>query len=156
MNDQQPPTKPVPPRTELNLDSDFARRFCWITFSPVLGLIFLAGVLWLTEQLSRWQVLILGVGSLLLLVYVIRRSKPQWFGPMLFYDLVRTARQGRHVWLRCIYAFILLVVFYLLYTSWFTARGYDIEDIFESGSMPLGDVARFAESFFFAFLGVQF
>jgi ABC-type transport system involved in multi-copper enzyme maturation permease subunit len=77
-------------------------------------------------------------------------------GPMLLFDAVRTARGARLALFRSLYALVLLLVLFLVYTSWF---GHDIVDglvgIMDARSMPPRLQARFAASFFHSFLVVQ-
>jgi ABC-type transport system involved in multi-copper enzyme maturation permease subunit len=71
------------------------------------------------------------------------------FGPVLFYDLIRIARRNRYYLIRVLYAFFLLTMLcwvYLVYTV-----GGDFER-----SVPPNEAARFANSFFYMFMGVQF
>lgn len=63
------------------------------------------------------------------------------FGPVLFYDLMRTARRGRYLVLRCVYAAALLLT---LVATW------------PWSSVPLKMMPRYAESFFASFMIVQF
>src|SRR5262245_53252595 len=75
------------------------------------ALILLGGVFslwWFADRLDPIQlvffiVLLLGVAALLL-----RRGWLQLFGPVLFYDMVRTARRSRFVWVRFAYGCLLL------------------------------------------------
>src|SRR5437764_1128285 len=39
------------------------------------------------------------------------------FGPVLLYELVRTARRGRYVFLRCVYGVVLLVILWTVYVQ---------------------------------------
>jgi ABC-type transport system involved in multi-copper enzyme maturation permease subunit len=41
---------------------------------------------------------------------LLQRSGPQWLGPVAWYDMVRTARRGRYVFLRTLYAVILFIL----------------------------------------------
>jgi ABC-type transport system involved in multi-copper enzyme maturation permease subunit len=100
-------------------------------------------------QISAWGFL------LFLLPAAWRHSGIQLLGPMFPYDLVRTARRGRHLWFRCTYAILLLVMLYMVYTTWFVDQGLDPAAVFAGQALPLSEVPRFAESFFFAFLLVQ-
>src|SRR5438477_11919898 len=77
------------------------------------------------------------------------------FGPVFRYDLVRSARQGRLFLLRCVYAFALLVVLFLVYTSWFQSSLRSPWDLFSSIAIPIGSMAAFAESCFWTFMAVQ-
>jgi ABC-type transport system involved in multi-copper enzyme maturation permease subunit len=71
----------------------------------------------------------------------------RFFGPVLFYDLVRGARGGRTHLHRCAYLLLLLVALGLMYRD-----GSHLA----SGVMSPARAARLAENFFTTFLGVQF
>src|SRR5262245_17811533 len=71
------------------------------------------------------------------------------FGPVLFYDLVRSSRRGRNVLLRVLYAAALLFALATLYLN------YDPFDGDPFSRSPRG-LASFAEAFFCTFVGVQF
>ncbi len=75
-------------------------------------------------------------------------------GPILRNDLVRASRRGRIFLFRTVYALALLVVLYLLYRRWFgdDASPWDLQ---ARPRIPLKEMARFAESFFHAFLLTQ-
>jgi ABC-type transport system involved in multi-copper enzyme maturation permease subunit len=77
-------------------------------------------------------------------------------GPLLFYDLLRTARRGRYVLLRCIYGSLLLATLIWLYLSWFAARNLDLLSLFASAEVENKRLSNFASSFFSIFMGVQF
>ena len=98
------------------------------------------------ERLSAVQhVLVwgaLGVAAAVLL----RRGWLKLFGPVLFYDMVRSARRGRYIVLRCLYAGLLL---FFLFTVWLNTRHL-------AAANDRREAARMAESFFEAFMAVQF
>jgi ABC-type transport system involved in multi-copper enzyme maturation permease subunit len=75
------------------------------------------------------------------------------FGPLLGYDLVRTAR--RHIILhRCLYLFSLAGVLYLIYSS--RAPAVLGPALFDTYRVDNRMLARFAESFFASFVLLQF
>jgi ABC-type Na+ efflux pump permease subunit len=76
------------------------------------------------------------------------------FGPVLFYDLIRVARRGRYVFLRCLYAVLLLGLMYVVYDRHFTE--YAIRVSGGDREMTQQFMAAFAEKFFGAFLATQF
>src|SRR5437870_3876822 len=80
-----------------------------------VGVWLLAGRLSLLQALLAWGVLVLAAAVLL------RRGWLKLFGPVLFYDMIRSARRGRHFLLRVVYAGILL--FFLLAAFMDTMRG---------------------------------
>jgi ABC-type transport system involved in multi-copper enzyme maturation permease subunit len=85
----------------------------------------------------------------LTLAAVLRPGRWKLFGPVFFYDLVRTTRRGRSFLLRCAYVAALLVALFLLYSRW--AGG----DLLGEARVPRDQLAGFAESFFTTFLVVQ-
>ncbi|MFL5242553.1 MAG: ABC transporter permease [Gemmataceae bacterium] len=73
----------------------------------------------------------------------------QLFGPVLIYDLIRTARRNRYFLIRCLYAaFLGLTLFYIYLTWQFRTGG--------ANSVRANDMANFTSSFFFAYMIVQF
>jgi ABC-type transport system involved in multi-copper enzyme maturation permease subunit len=107
----------------------------------VLGVL---GVWWFGDRLSALQHVF--VLSLLLVTaaVLLRRGWLKLFGPVLFYDMVRTARRGRYFLIRCLYAGLLLFILFVVYLN-----------TFARGSQTHHEAARFAESFFEAFTWVQ-
>jgi ABC-type transport system involved in multi-copper enzyme maturation permease subunit len=85
-----------------------------------------------------------------------RLGRPRIFGPLLVYDLVRTARRKQQVVLRCLYAAILLGAFFVVYAVWAFNHNISIRDLFTGAPLAPNALADFAESFFLTFLGVQF
>lgn len=77
-----------------------------------------------------------------------RAGRIKLFGPVLFYDLLRTARRGRFFLLRCGYAIFLLLTLFSVYGNFH-------EDVW-SGSIRASQMAQFAESFFYTFMSIQF
>ncbi len=101
-------------------------------------------VWWLAASLaSLTQVLIL-LASLLVGALLLDRFIPL-FGPVLYYDMVRTARQGRQVWMRGVYALLLL---FLLLVCFLGSRHY-------VGMTTAQAEARLAETFFEFFMPTQ-
>jgi ABC-type transport system involved in multi-copper enzyme maturation permease subunit len=74
-------------------------------------------------------------------------------GPVLFYDLIRVARRGRFVLLRCLYAGLLLLLMYVVYVFHFASFSATVAQG-QAGNQQF--MAAFAEKFFGAFLAVQF
>lgn len=71
------------------------------------------------------------------------------FGPVLSYDLVRTARRGRHFVIRIAYLVILLGLLGWLYFAATADRDF-------AGSVPREQAAEFARNFFSLFMAAQF
>jgi ABC-type transport system involved in multi-copper enzyme maturation permease subunit len=74
----------------------------------------------------------------------------KFFGPVLFYDLVRLARRSRYAVMRCLYALFLFLMLMSVYPS-HLEQGREWE-----GTIQARRMAAFAESFFYVFMGVQF
>jgi ABC-type transport system involved in multi-copper enzyme maturation permease subunit len=80
------------------------------------------------------------------------------FGPMPLFELVRTSRRGRFHLLRLVFVLLLLL------SLWLAFQHFQAKIVKWQGRTDVADVAadrrqelsRFAETFFFAFLGVQF
>jgi ABC-type transport system involved in multi-copper enzyme maturation permease subunit len=70
----------------------------------------LVGLIWYRGVLSALQQVILGGLLLVAATVLLRRGWLKLFGPVLFYDMVRSARRGRYVLLRCAYAAVLLLL----------------------------------------------
>ena len=77
-------------------------------------------------------------------------------GPVLGYDLVRTARRKQFILLRCLYGGFLLVAFFLVYATWAFNRDATVHDLFSRAVLDPKKLADFASSFFLAFLAIQF
>jgi ABC-type transport system involved in multi-copper enzyme maturation permease subunit len=100
------------------------------------------GRLSLLVKVGAWALLLAATAVLS------RRGWLKLFGPVLFYDLIRSARRSRYVWLRCLYAASLIFILYLDYRQLFigpAARGVSRQTM-----------AAFAEQFFFKFALLQF
>jgi ABC-type transport system involved in multi-copper enzyme maturation permease subunit len=101
-----------------------------------------------------WQtitglVLLLGAAGCLLIPWLLRL-----LGPVFFFDLVRTTRQGRSFFLRCAYPLVLLVMILLTLAA---RPGKDLfVDLFSTLLVPQNELAAFASSFFTTYLKVQF
>jgi ABC-type transport system involved in multi-copper enzyme maturation permease subunit len=92
--------------------------------------------------------------------------RPSLFGPVLFYDLLRTARRGRYVLLRCVYALLLLAILAIVYSQWSEhvqniVRSYSPMRMryygpdFDLRRLQAQELARFAEAFFSVFVCTQ-
>src|SRR4051812_21939802 len=72
----------------------------------------------------------------------------RFFGPVLFYDLVRSARRARVFVNRAGYLLLLLVVLWMMHAG--------VRPDYRTGTASPDQAARMAESFFATFLAVQF
>lgn len=96
---------------------------------------------------------------IVLLASFLAASRDGWrrlFGPLLFYDVLRTARRGRYIALRCVYAGLLLGLLFTVYYSWFGGRNTSMRELFSGASVESRAMTRFAGSFFSTFMGAQF
>ncbi len=102
-------------------------------------------------RLAGWAVL---AG---LLSYPLWRLMTRLCGPILFYDMVRGARNPRLPLLRIGYAILLLVVLFLVYLKWTPAHlaRDPFAVLYLETTLPPGEIAAFASSFFMTFLGLQ-
>ncbi len=89
-------------------------------------------------------------GLIVLFLVVTRRLWSAAFGPVLFYDLLRVSRQGRAYVLRSVYALVLLIVLFFVYSGQFGST-----NPFATPHLSIDDLSQFADSFFTAFLAVQ-
>lgn len=149
----------------------------WFVIGQLLVLI---GAVVLATQLGRmsaWRQaglwLTLAGASVFL---ICARAGISAFGPILFYDLVRSARRGRQPLLRTVYLAALLAMLFLLYVNWFgggwnsrTAATFPAlgntrdPDFFTppaanwtSQTLSPAMMAQFTEEFFVTFMKVQF
>ncbi len=98
--------------------------------------------------LALWQLVLAWAALVLTAAVLFRRDWLKLFGPILWYDLVRTSRRARTYLLRGGYLLTLLAVLSVLYlNAW---PGF-------YGSHPLkSQIARFAQEFCCTFLTAQF
>lgn len=129
-----------------------------------LGLVGVAALLWLTSRLGAVQQFFLWATYLVVLAWLSRRAGARLFGPVLFYDLIRLARQNRFFLLRCGYAFALALVLYWAYIEFWDRWGFMQARLYRgqsgalafSGSPTAAAMAELAEWFFYTFMIVQF
>lgn len=107
-----------------------------------------AALWWVREQLALSQELLLWGLLIIALAILLRRGWLRLCGPMLFYDLVRVGRRSRYFFLRCLYALLLSLLLGWVYLIWYLNS--------DTGRLHPNEMARFAESFFYTFISVQF
>src|SRR5438552_17232167 len=73
---------------------------------------------------------------------------PRVFGPVLWYDMMRTARRGRYILIRSLYAAALAIILGLMFLSWY--------DPTNRAGISASEMAEFTASFFYTFMGLQF
>lgn len=108
------------------------------------------------DRLTVLQEFVLCAVLLTLFAVAHRRGAIHFFGPLPFYDLVRLARRGRYVSLRCLYSCILLGTLCAVYMSWFGNPGMGIMTSIVGGTIDARVLPVFAESCFTVFMTVQF
>lgn len=120
-----------------------------------LALLVVAGVvLFFVRKLPITQQLLLGFALVFIAALVLWRSWKQLFGPVLFYDLVRTARQDRIFAHRFLYAVCLFTLLLLVFYA--RVPGDTWEDLFKSLKVSRSEMQQFALMFFATFVAVQF
>jgi ABC-type transport system involved in multi-copper enzyme maturation permease subunit len=112
-----------------------------------LALAAVAGLVWgrhltLAQHALLWGLLLAGLAVLG------RRGWLKLFGPVLFYDLVCTARRRRYFFIRLLYVSVLSIVFFWMYLVFSLSREYQGHSVKDS--------AQFAETFFFTFTWLEF
>jgi ABC-type transport system involved in multi-copper enzyme maturation permease subunit len=144
-----PPHEPSPGPLRRLLRSDLGSLL--LEFAAAVFL-FVEAVLLLSSR-SRWSGLlqaVLWAQWLALLVGLRYAGFFRLFGPILFYDLVRTARRRRHFLLRSFYPVFLLVLLCYVWWAWTVNRP-------DMGEGVRGqEASAFATSFFFTFMIAQF
>jgi ABC-type transport system involved in multi-copper enzyme maturation permease subunit len=113
-------------------------------------------LVWFYDRLPlAWQTL--GWGLVLVgLAVLLRRTGQQFFGPVFFYDLVRTARRGKQIGHRVLYAVLLVGIILLVLWSWFPATHLNPQRLWDGVPISLREKAQFAGTFFNTFMLVQF
>jgi ABC-type transport system involved in multi-copper enzyme maturation permease subunit len=111
-----------------------------------LGLAAAVAAWWGGDRLTTAEQLLLAGVCLSAVALRFRRGFGTWLGPLVPFDLARTARRSRFV-LHRIYSYFLLLVLGLLYFSWAVRRS--------GAEVRVREVARFAMLFVNSFLVVQ-
>src|SRR5260370_19667277 len=136
----------------------------WECLSAASLLVFASALVITSERVPvSYQLDLCGIW-IVALAFLFRRGWIRLFGPVLFYDLVRTGRRTRNILLRCCYALALLFVLYTVYSE----HAGNIEKLRERdyryllqglnpGAVSLEELmaremAKFAESFFIMFM----
>ncbi len=88
----------------------------WLERGTGLLVLAAAGVLLGLGFAYPWQdLLILWAAWAVTLAVLVRSGRLHLFGPVLFYDMVRTARRNRYALIRCLYAAFLLLLLFWVY-----------------------------------------
>jgi ABC-type transport system involved in multi-copper enzyme maturation permease subunit len=127
-----------------NSRQSWIERFCGLALlGAAVVLVLLGPHLRLSQQVVLWGLLVVAAAALL------RRGWLKLLGPVFFYDLIRTARRGRYVLLRCGYAGLL--AFVLFWMAWLSLWRVDAR-----GGIPANRMTNLAETFFTTFIFIQF
>jgi ABC-type transport system involved in multi-copper enzyme maturation permease subunit len=110
--------------------------------AAAVGLFYLRQYIHLWQQLTLWALWAIALGVTVQLGWL------RLFGPVLFYDLIRDGRRSRFLLIRSGYAISLLLLMAGLYAYWRWQP--------RAGPLSGGDLARFAEMFFFTFMCAEF
>jgi ABC-type transport system involved in multi-copper enzyme maturation permease subunit len=107
------------------------------------------------QQVAAWGLFVLIVAALT------REGWIKLFGPVLWYDAIRTGRRSRYIVLRCLYATAFLFILYWTYTSFISSSprvwpGGSMARFRPSPILRQSDAAALAASFFYTFMKVQF
>src|SRR5579885_2196227 len=107
------------------------------------------GAVWFAGQSLAFQVIYWGL-VLVVAAVLLRRGWLKLFGPVLFYDLLRTARRSRYFLIRVLYCLFLLAILGWMWLVWYMDYRYQ--------TRPMGpnELTKFASSFFYTFMVVQF
>jgi ABC-type transport system involved in multi-copper enzyme maturation permease subunit len=132
----------------------------WQSWQERLGGLFLVAaaiaLVWLAGRMTVAQLVVLWGLWVLSLAGLMRRGWLKLFGPVLFYDMIRTARRTRYIILRCLYAGFLMIVLFWVYANWVGPHANGLWDFLVGGSIPSKQMVNFAESFFYTFMVIQF
>ena len=106
------------------------------------------GTSWLlSDRLFATQQAILWCAMMICLGILWQRGWYSLFGPMLFYDLVRTTRRSRFTLYR-LYCYCVLILLVLFIVAWFTRTRYEVP--------TTRDTVSLASNFFYTFMSMQF
>src|SRR5262249_37085487 len=101
--------------------------------------------------LSPGHYLVIAGADLLVSSLVLTAGQVKLFGPVFFFDAVRSARRGWHLVFRCLLLAALLLVLLVLYAMQF--RG--LSGLLQPATLPPNEMARFAQRFFELLTTVQ-
>ncbi len=120
-------------------------RLVALAFVLVAAGLIVLGQTWL----AVWQsMLAWGVYGAMLVVFT-RQGWVKLFGPVLFYDMVRTARRTRYSIMRMLYAgFLLTILCYMFFMLFVTSH-------LEQQRLEQRNLAMLTESFFMGFIVIQ-
>ncbi len=108
-------------------------RASWVERLVLAGFLAVGvGLGFITAIVPGWQALVAWGGYFVAVAFCTRQGWLQLFGPVLFYDMIRTARQSRYVVMRLLYASLLLSILFVMYLSSVADRHIDRDSVFFS------------------------
>jgi ABC-type transport system involved in multi-copper enzyme maturation permease subunit len=120
----------------------------WIERVSFVGMVAAAALLVVyAGDLPPWASILASACLLVVAAVLFRNGWLKAFGPILWYDLVRTSRRSRTYFVRGAYLLILFAVLAMMYWGEWEGR---------YGRPSNSEIARFAEHFFYTFLTTQF
>src|SRR5438128_5818793 len=135
------------------------RKQFWIELSLALFVLSsVAAIWWYQGGLTFLHKVAASSVLVLTLAVLSRRGWIKLFGPVLFYDAIRTGRRSRYIVLRCLYATVFLLVLYWTYTSYVNSlpRFWMGRVVPRSPVVRQSEAAALAAAFFYSFMKVQF
>src|SRR5205807_126964 len=105
-------------------------------------------LIWLGSQLAPAKQVVLWGLLVLALAALARRGWLRLFGPVFYYDLLRSVRKNRTFVYRFCYASMLGIVIGWIYLMWVVDR--------RGGTLSIREMPQFAASFSYTFVCVQF
>jgi ABC-type transport system involved in multi-copper enzyme maturation permease subunit len=103
------------------------------------------GLWWMGGRLNLWQNVTLWCLLVITGAVLMRHGWLKLFGPVLFYDMLTTARRGRYSMIRVLYSFLLVLV---LFWSWSMISSFNRQS-------PREEAAQIGMRFFESFTVVQ-
>jgi ABC-type transport system involved in multi-copper enzyme maturation permease subunit len=140
------------------LDAFVQRTLAWWTNASawperlvVVAFVVIAAMLvWLTAAwLSSWPALALWVVFGIVVAFASRQGWLKLLGPVLFYDMIRTARRSRYSIMRIFYGCALLFILAYMFLMLF------LQTQIQNRQMERREFAMVAEGFFFGFILIQ-
>lgn len=107
-------------------------------------------IFWFSARLGSQTVVVLALVWTCGFGILLRDFVASLFGPVLTYDILRTARKKRTFWFRTVYAFLMGIIFTWMYLLW------RFDQNSERALIDPSRLARLAETFFNAFMFCQF
>ncbi len=114
----------------------------------IVWLLIGAGVWRMSRRASVGESVAFALGWLVVLLVAAWPAVRGLFGPVFYYEFLRTGRQRTTIWFRCLYAAIVGFILTLMYTGW-------IDDS-KRTTIGTNELARFGIAFFHTFVTIQY